>query len=369
MLKAFKFPQETFTLEDGESRPCQWKAIQFEDKFWWEARRVQATFFGPVPPKQPSKQLVKTTMPAVAKYWQDFGIDECTVVPNRNSRRHTPEEHGEEEVPALDRDEFMMSSHSKVLFLLGHACNTKNRRLTRRIALGALGAFFHQMLPGSILHDIRAELTYQPDRAHGWCSNNDKCRHTLTVEFELSRLEEILWPPQTRLMNLLYLLADGIKGCPLAVPWYRALIARIADIMDDRMHNMVEYDPLQMPMHMIGPGGNKKRRVDQDTREAVTSRVTGEGRAVRAAGWATMNGESENSVRFWRDKDLLVHVGNTWMTFDGSKTISMTMDASRLGEPAKEMLLSGLWSADKAVGRIGHVQDLPLASLEQWCCA
>ena len=49
------------------------------------------------------------------------------------------------------------------------------------------------------------------------------------------------------------------------------MVQRVAELADRSRRSLNEYDPLQEPFVLSGP--TKKRRVDQDTREAVVARL------------------------------------------------------------------------------------------------
>jgi hypothetical protein len=102
-------------------------------------------------------------------------------------------------------------------------------------------------------------------------------------------------------------------------------------------------------------GQKRKRRGDEDYLAFVVEEAKASGAASSASAAARVLGgkSAGSSARRWSKRRNAIYVASAWATFN-STTIdgawSLAPDATRLGQPAKDLLLAPLWSARHQVG-------------------
>ena len=101
----------------------------------------------------------------------------------------------------------------------------------------------------------------------------------------------------------------------------------------------MEHDafPTDVLKHGILPDGQKKRRIDEDLRQAMAIQMVSEKRASSAASMARALGQVSPSLgQAWEKEAMKQYLMNGWSCFRHLNTLSICMDGSRLGCPAEE---------------------------------
>ena len=111
-----------------------------------------------------------------------------------------------------------------------------------------------------------------------------RCHHELLVQPLLDEAKTPGDSPRMRLVKLLEKLPVRVRGCPVGAQWLSSLVSDVANMIDKTLAGMEEYDPFTETVPMAFSNSAKKRRRDQDAREAVTRRALVEQRPALAAG-------------------------------------------------------------------------------------
>lgn len=341
-----------FLLPDGRSRPWSWKAARAEgeasSEVMWELRRLAETF-APDDPLAGSIELRRRGVPRAKQLWSQF---EGEAGPAFSANHWSLAEHN----TAADSDtrgEFQVKTRPKLLLLVAGAQPGVRRGESRVVAEAALHAFCEQMLPSDVRDALAVELNFTTgeglvcDGSSG--ARAGTCRHELCVRHELGAAFEQEESPQRCVTKLLQSCARLSVGCVVAGHWLRGLLTSVAELIDNRPVGMVVCDPLTTPLTMTGP--SKKRRIDEDTREAVSKTMRAEGRARTVGDWSRFTCTAGSTTQRWVKNEQAESLASMW-----GAPVSLAADASRLGEPAKEYLLSALWHPGKEVGGVGHLQ-------------
>ena len=100
-----------------------------------------------------------------------------------------------------------------------------------------------------------------------------RCQHELLVQPLLGEAKTPGDSPLMRLGKLLEKLPVHVRGCPVGAHWLSSLVSDVANMIDKTLAGMKEYDPFLETLPLAFSNSAKKRRRDQDTREAVTRRA------------------------------------------------------------------------------------------------
>ena len=88
----------------------------------------------------------------------------------------------------------------------------------------------------------------------------------------------------------------------------------------------------------------RRRRVDEDYKRAVTTRVCQEGRAQSGAAYLRATGDHAGHVQgHWVALELLRYQAASWVNADQVRVCSLAADAARLGNPAEDTLGLAAW--------------------------
>jgi hypothetical protein len=101
----------------------------------------------------------------------------------------------------------------------------------------------------------------------------------------------------------------------------------------------MEHDafPTDVLRHGILPDGQKRRRIDEDLRQAMTMQMVSDGRAASAASMARAMGQvTPSRGPAWEKEAMMQYLVNGWSRFRHLSTLSICMDGSRMGCPAEE---------------------------------
>ena len=140
----------------------------------------------------------------------------------------------------------------------------------------------------------------------------------------------------------LFLLATSRRGksCKACQAWTRAAAAQLVDSVDDSFdHAGTVTDPTKMRHHLCGKSG-QKRRYDEDFKRAVSSEILVKKRAVSITSFAHATDQlNYNTAMSWDHDSLSWYQAAMWANMDTVKDISITMDASRIGQPALDLMM------------------------------
>lgn len=134
------------------------------------------------------------------------------------------------------------------------------------------------------------------------------------------------------------------KGCS---GWCCRAGDSLATRIDTSLPTIVcETDPLNMSLHIQGRSG-KKRRYDEDYKEAVSRDVLVKKRAISLTSHAaTTDKLATKTAASWDHDSLAWYQSAAWQSFGKANDVSITMDASRLGNPGLDCMMYAMASVD-----------------------
>ena len=345
-------------LADGSQIPCAWKAVKYDNgDVFWEVRRILETVgWGEA---NGMNNFMRNTVPKVSKFLESWVSDIDAFDIKENYRVLFGKGEGLEE---NTRDEKQMSTQSALLFFMAGADTAVCRGANRAACIAALHAMCAHQLPAHILENDDVSLTFAGP-AGVQCRykiQGGRCQHELLVQPLLGEAKTPGDSPQMRLGKLLEKLPVHVRGCPVGAQWLSSLVSDVANMIDKTLAGMKEYDPFLETLPLAFSNSAKKRRRDQDTREAVTRRALVEKRASSSGGWAATLAVPKTTVWDWRNDFIAEYFASAWTSIGAASTIAVVGDGGRAGEPPKEYFFGAVYNCDDHVACWGrpHVRYL-----------
>lgn len=133
-------------------------------------------------------------------------------------------------------------------------------------------------------------------------------------------------------------------GCKACLRWARLIVDHLAMAIE---RNVQDWGDFQWHRSMLNGGPPvKRRRVDYHIRQEVVAHAVVEGRQPTAAIAARgMVGDRAQGLR-WVQAEMAAYRSSGLMSFQKLPVWSLSVDAARIGKPAREFLVGALSAAD-----------------------
>lgn len=340
---------------DGWQTQGVFKVAEYVDgSVWWEMRRILPEVFAERKNAE-CHRLIKSHFKDWKKVWLECGF-EARFLLSPSLRAHKAL------LPLLDdprrdafdipgfgvpeqyvRSEFMMRTDGLVLVLVFWVASARRRgtRLRSEAMLQAVLA----ILPQSALANIvLAEVIDDHAHACPMVRPSGVCEHVEPLHAMPP------WQPGVALgqdfIRALVCLFESRQQCVASLNSLRHLIGELTKAFTDTFANREPGDPTKQEDLR---GSTKRRRLDEDFKAFVAggARQSGRSASSGAAAAAYLSPTAESSARAWAQKSNLNHLSACWEGFSGEVDgiVSIAPDATRLGQPAKDYLVSPIWYA------------------------
>lgn len=223
-----------------------------------------------------------------------------------------------------------------LLVLLAHWCSTSRCKLARAMVSGMLISWLATFIEW-IKVDILAEFGIIDEDDAAKCqedvdANSFLCCHCCVVfrppgDLSLkAHVAPVLVEAVAASDRCLVLQA----WCSTTLPWLAELLDRALDCVQ------LKRDPLKSTLVM---GPQKKRRLDEDFVKALVFATQEKGRAGCGENWARATGDLTPTIAKKRgDQQMFMYNTASWCSFKDAKYVMTIFDASRFGNPRKDIL-------------------------------
>lgn len=347
------FLDGTVLCDAGEVITMKWKAWphpmppeQQGRLHVWEVRRILISM--EIGGKRPIHKVLNDEAAVWSVMFEQVGLPRPNYIASRRSLKDLtgiPE--------ALVHDEASLTTPALILVLL-QWCGCRRKKEHRRRALHMLAAYLQHAMPDgriACLVDFEA-----PDGILEACGGmvpggegHGLCEHLSGLQGEWGRRLASESNYAMRVATLLLLLFVGRDVCGGARHWLLHMVLKAAAGVDK---SLPEQDlPTDALRHGILPGGQKRRRLDEDMRRAVADVGRTGGGAATGAEWCRVDGQlSRQHGHSLQLRSLREYQATAWLSWRDCRYLSIAFDGSRLGEPALDMLIILGWSEDKQCG-------------------
>lgn len=348
------YTHATVIVPDGDSVDLHLKAWSHERGFLWELRRLFISL--QLPMKHGMCRFMRQERPV----WI-ADLVRCSFQP---SERHFVESrrmhvHHKRPMDEHVHDEVAVSTGCMMVILLRMAESRRSRKV--RTMSKAVLEVFVSLLLGSSAKDFATLMP--PDGCTQRCdigvpqgdddADGDEphgaCVHLRMLGHKMRRLDVNGVPPHVFLVGLAQqLFAEGVE-CGACSQWCSDLLRRLADAMDHG--NFASKWSTDAKKHGLLPGGQKKRRIDEDLRKQVSVDVVAAGLTSSAGRWCQTTGElSQQLGDTFDNRSCREYLASGAMSMWGHRFYSIAFDASRIGQPAVDANIYLLWSMDGGYG-------------------
>lgn len=325
----------------GATVDGRWKAILFESGVvTWELRHIVLDYLNGARKHLELAKLVKYMRGVVSVHLDILGVSfDSVVIPSLKSSVQRGDEALEN---PLIKAEWAIKTIG-VVALLVVVVATSHARDRRERADALLRGWLAKCLslsdsnPQRILGLLKgcASLCAMEPDCRGLCC------HLAFVVPDGGVADDTRWRFMVSVLVHLY----GIsKDCPAAVAAQSQICQAIAEQIDARVENLdVESSALKVD-HLRG--SKRKLRVDDDYKREVSTVIVAAKRVHSGAQYLRATDEfPESSARRWESSYVLQYRAATIKMCEGCDLIWIASDASRVGQPAEETLVTMLWDS------------------------
>lgn len=333
------------TLPDGECVNVQWKAHSIgtrpqtdPESLRWEVRRFAPSLgFA-----ETSKRKLWTVIAENWSKWRSF-ILMCGFKMEEHCGRSKHAlvkqvaEVSAEEL-AMAEQEYWVSTEALLCMLLH--LPSHRRSLSERVRCTLVAkAFFVATLPPGSLGDLCHWSVAAGAKAacQRFADSDNVCECLQKCIGDPSLPDASTMPPQHFVHMKAMKLAQAFP-CPAAVVALKMLLERLAALIVANHMSWGDHE-WHRGQHAIVQGFAKKRRVDYHVKQYVVVESVQSGQlpssSLAARGLA---GVAPNSAVKWRGVEMSAYRAACLLSFCKDMSISLAVDASRLGRPAREVL-------------------------------
>jgi hypothetical protein len=309
----------------------------------WELRRVLASVGGQ---QQPHK-LLKEQRDILNVVFGDFDLLlSAHIFPSRKSlvAKQGPGLLG----PGDVEQEWTVTTQGLVV-LLHHWAFSKRKLADREAAKLASQAFFERCLDLEAARSMPLELTAQSSQLCQASCRGGMCCHACDFSAKLSSLA---CSPQHKVNQAIQLASLQVRSCAALKAHALAIVATALGLIHTNLDNVLKTDILKHSAELeLLTASGKRRRIDEDLRDALATQAHAKG-----LGWST--GSIANC------KDICTRATSTKMDtsflcqykagghllMQKFRSVTISMDCSRLGNPADDTLLCAWWEALRDTG-------------------
>ena len=328
---------------DGVTHRVTWKAYQSEqedDSLRWEFRWFAKDLGYECKPGRQMWRHIGDNWKRWVEVVESSGLP--TEVHMQSSRTALNKCNGKE-VEALQADQEHWVSTAGLLALMCDWTHSR-RKCDVRSAVSALAeGMLEACLPAAtaiLLEGQRVpmqnnELACNVKKSAGRCL----CLKKFVSE---NSLQSDAATPQARLLEKLVALSKH-RYCKAVQSWLSQELMQIADAIDD---NVAEWGNFEWhrgaAAHLMAEGGTKRRRIDFHVKQFGIQ--THAGNPTTASSVQCLSHVDASQGQRWVKAELAAQRVSCIMSFQHVQVLSIAIDASRIGKPAKEQLIGFLSS-------------------------
>lgn len=344
------FCNSAITMDNGEAASMHLKAWLHDAGPKWELRRVLISLCVPL------KRGVCAVWRQMQETWTE-DLERFSFVPveqHLTPSRRTLSYH-QQELSGGVHDEACLSSHALLTVLL-RFIESRRRKNERSLGLGMLRCLLSVVYGARCQHLLGLAA---PGGCFELCSDKpmaregegEQCLHVLDFSKAMMATMQHERPCNESLATMCLELFARSSECPALRHWCQVLLSRVAAAFRDAKWDDASKFSFDAIRNGILPGGQQRRRLDEDFRDAACIDMLVSKRAKTTGEFLQADGQVCRQAG-WRMDNLAVRLYMSAATehLHTAKYISVCFDAARLGEPAKDTVVGLCWSMDRGFG-------------------
>eukprot|EP00971_Amphidinium_carterae_P350795 6491743-Amphidinium_carterae.1 len=317
-------------LSDGQPRPSVWKAWSRGSELRWALHRVlHSTGFRPTK-HLPEHTCLKRSFPAWSACWSKLELGQSV---GGISRRAIQARGGSEQEIASAEQEYWTNTPGLVA-LLAHMAATKRSLADRASISCVLHAFIARCCPAEFAVCAATSL---PDM-----SVRQNCSEGLDEENFCEHMRAVLQAregdhPQAKVANLV-LQALLQVDCAAVRSFAMSHLLALGKAIDGNAESFAEFDYHKTSDAFV-QGPRKRRRSDEHTRQWTTRAVTEGHHQTHAEATRALCKVPKQTGLKWTKDEIALYRASCHLSFRPMSALGLVLDASRVGKPAKELLV------------------------------
>lgn len=342
--------------ESGASLDEEWKCWLHSERGVWELRRVIASAKGALPQKFLLHEWVKQHKGKLIAYFKSAGLSfSGNLIPSRKafaaqcqeSRRVQKEP---PEQPVFLHEEWAITTCALIVLLVFLAQMGKSR-LDKHRSDRLLKAFLAKLLPPQeALQQVRCDEV-DLNRCSDRVPHAKHCEHLAPLLGRIAARKAAA--PQHLVCDLVVGLFQEQQCCVSAHKLLCTLVVRVGVVVDQQVPSAswtTDATETQL-LDTSLPDKKRRRRIDEDFKHAVATKVVASGRAGTSAAFLRSKGATSSTVSAsWEERVVLEAQASSWASFASAPTVSIAIDGSRVGQPAQEMEVCFAWDPARGIG-------------------
>lgn len=239
------------------------------------------------------------------------------------------------------QEEYQISSEAALAWL---ASWSTSRRLERH--RNASRCLLRQLLLKCLSEEDARDLVLQCPEGDvlqlcdGYTEADECCPHVYGIYDRISRCTA---GAIDMLVELAVLLASQASALRAVRAWWTAWVPAVACRFPRKVTERFLSDPLEAKPDHLTCGGNRKRRVDCDYKQAVVMGAMTKRRAPTPGAFAAASGDiARTTASSWSPILLGQYRAACMLQFAESSVVGLAYDASRLGQPKEETLMTAV---------------------------
>lgn len=310
------------------------------DRVWWQLHGV-VDAIGVCDGKTTVSDWFKDRMAKWRAAWHCWMLDPSDAYKPSHRSEQASAKH-EERAIILDDERhhvLTLSTAGLLVFLHTCACVLKSAKHRSR-AKASLEAFLKKCLH---LGGNLEEWLSVPAAIAGSCSDSRPGQQCLHLADALGRARAS-GSPHLQVVALLFHLGAVSTLCDAARQWGARLLLEAKDIINESVMD-VAYTNDPTKANTLRGSGSRKRTADEDLKLAISTDVLQRRRS--SSGYKLLkaidSGLCPKSAYAWPDKHALEYQASSWLSASSATTVTVALDAKRLGCPAEETEVAAAW--------------------------
>ena len=326
-------------LHDGNRFELEWKAERptKEAPLRWELRRILPTVNYDITQTQTVANRIRDQRKAWATCWASLDFSEASKSLWGPSVRMLPPTPSEKNLERASSTAWLSTVGLLCLLLHWQACRTD--RTDAAVTAGVAQCLLTWTVAKEVLAQImeldaseqmlgRCE---QEPRVDGACACVNSLRHFRSA---MSQREAL---PSRAFQVLQRLYVD--RACGTCRGLLHDFIVTMANHIDDNADRWGKADLSKLSeIHLMGPSGEKRRRIDGGFKEMVVADAITIGRAHSGGGMlkSLEGGDKKGIAQRWEHNLVRAHQAASWIAFRNLGVCHQCYDGTRLGNPGRE---------------------------------
>ena len=311
----------------------------------WEFRRVLSSLGGQLEPHI----IIKDQKFILPQVFKSLGLDFAQhVLPSRHALAQKAGRNKVQSAGASEQE--WVITTAGIVVLLHHWGLTRKRVSDRGTAQLVCQAFFEGCIDPGVAKSFALALGAHHLQLCGAGAKDGACWHATGFA---SKVAAATGSPQHLANQALQLASTQSATCPALAAHAKSLLQAVVHHIHVHLDQVLKEDILKhaTDLELFAKSG-KRRRIDEDLRQALVTEAHRKGLGWSSGTIAKCKGICARATATRMDTELLrqYKASGHLLMASGLRSLTISLDCSRLGNPADDVLLCAWWEAQHNIG-------------------